>query len=63
MAWHVAESTRLKHLTAVELNWFVRAYAGAHRELEGDEGAVTADETASDLADAYREAIAVTRVR
>ncbi|MDX2919023.1 MULTISPECIES: DinB family protein [Streptomyces] len=48
----------LKHLTAVELNWFVWAYAGVGSELGEDEGAVTADDTASDVADAYREAIA-----
>ncbi|MFD5874904.1 DinB family protein [Streptomyces sp. NPDC060322] len=48
----------LKHLTAVELNWFVWAYAGADRELLEDECEVPADETASDVADAYREAIA-----
>ncbi|MEV8229412.1 DinB family protein [Streptomyces sp. NPDC079167] len=46
----------LKHLTAVELNWFVWAYAGADREQWEDE-AVSADETASDLAHAYREAV------
>ncbi|MFF5900781.1 DinB family protein [Streptomyces argenteolus] len=48
----------VKHLTAVELNWFVWAYAGADGERWDDEGEVSADETASDLADAYREAIA-----
>ncbi|WP_329233846.1 MULTISPECIES: DinB family protein [unclassified Streptomyces] len=48
----------LKHLTAVELNWFVWAYAGADRELMDDACEVLADETASDVADAYREAIA-----
>ncbi len=48
----------LKHLTAVELNWFVWAYAGADCERWEDEGAVSVDDTASDLADAYREAIA-----
>ncbi|PWI46116.1 mini-circle protein [Streptomyces sp. ICBB 8177] len=48
----------LKHLTAVELNWFVWAYAGADRERWEDEEAVSADDTASGLADAYREAIA-----
>jgi hypothetical protein len=48
----------LKHLTAVELNWFVWAYGGADRELLDDDGAVSADDTAADLADAYREAIA-----
>ncbi len=48
----------LKHLTAVELNWFVWAYAGADREQWDDEAAVSADDTASDLAHAYRGAIA-----
>jgi uncharacterized damage-inducible protein DinB len=48
----------VKHLTAVELNWFVWAYAGADRERWEDKGAVSADDTASDLADAYRQAIA-----
>ncbi|WP_405560848.1 DinB family protein [Streptomyces sp. NBC_01180] len=48
----------LKHLTAVELNWFVWAYTGADRERWEDEGAVSPDDTAPDLADAYREAIA-----
>lgn len=48
----------LKHLTAVELNWFIWAYAGADHEQWDDEGPVSADDTASDLADAYREAVA-----
>ncbi|MCX5414064.1 DinB family protein [Streptomyces sp. NBC_00059] len=48
----------IKHLTAVELNWFVWAYAGADRECWDGEGEVSAEETASGLADAYREAIA-----
>jgi hypothetical protein len=48
----------LKHLAAVELNWFVWAYAGADRELWDDEAAVTADDTAAGLAEAYRRAIA-----
>ncbi|SOE15859.1 Protein of unknown function [Streptomyces sp. 2323.1] len=48
----------LKHLKAVELNRFVWAYTGADSERWEDEGAVSADDTASDLADAYREAIA-----
>ncbi len=47
----------LKHLTAVELNWFIWAYAGIGREHGEDEGTVTADDTASSLADAYRQAI------
>ncbi|MYZ07830.1 DUF664 domain-containing protein [Streptomyces sp. SID2999] len=47
----------LKHLTAVELNWFVWAYTGADRDRWDDEGTVSADDTASDLADAYRAAI------
>ncbi|MFD4543255.1 DinB family protein [Streptomyces bauhiniae] len=47
----------LKHLTAVELNWFVWAYTGADRDPWEDESTVSADDTASDLADAYQEAI------
>ncbi|WP_331728149.1 DinB family protein [Streptomyces sp. NBC_00158] len=47
----------LKHLTAVELNWFVWAYAGAGDEPWDDEEAVAAGETAADLADAYRRAV------
>ncbi len=48
----------LKHLTAVELNWFVWAYEGADREQWDDGGGVAAEETAASLAEAYREAIA-----
>lgn len=48
----------LKHLTATELNWFVWAYTGTGSEPWDDEGAVSAGETASDVADAYRAAIA-----
>ncbi|MFK0174275.1 DUF664 domain-containing protein [Streptomyces sp. NPDC090306] len=48
----------LKHLTAVELNWFVWAYTGADREQWEDEEAVSASDSASGLASAYREAIA-----
>ncbi|WP_328316860.1 DinB family protein [Streptomyces sp. NBC_00388] len=48
----------LKHLTAVELNWFVWAYSGADRERWDDEGAVSAEGTAPDVTDAYREAVA-----
>ncbi|MGW4035846.1 DinB family protein [Streptomyces sp. NPDC004778] len=48
----------LKHLTGVELNWFVWAYAGTGLEPWDDQGAVSADDTPSGLADAYREAIA-----
>jgi uncharacterized damage-inducible protein DinB len=47
----------LKHLTAVELNWFVWAYSGDGRERWELDGAVSADDTAPDVADAYREAI------
>ncbi|HEY9328824.1 MAG TPA: DinB family protein [Streptomyces sp.] len=47
----------IKHLTATELNWFVWAYDGADGEPWNDEGVVSADDTASDLADAYRAAI------
>ncbi|MEU9202084.1 DinB family protein [Streptomyces sp. NPDC048332] len=48
----------LKHLTATELNWLVWAYTGAGHEPWNDEGVVSADDTVSDVADAYRAAIA-----
>ncbi|MEU3405228.1 DinB family protein [Streptomyces sp. NPDC006670] len=48
----------LKHLTAVELNWFVWAYDGADRDPWDDEEAVRADDTAAGLAHAYRQAAA-----
>jgi hypothetical protein len=47
----------IKHLTAVELNWFVWAYAGADVPLWEDEAPLAADETAANLLDAYREAV------
>ncbi|MCX4746336.1 DinB family protein [Kitasatospora sp. NBC_01287] len=48
----------VKHLTAVELNWFVWSYAGPDREQWDDEPVVTAEDTAADLAAAYRAAVA-----
>ncbi|MFF2198756.1 DinB family protein [Streptomyces sp. NPDC058157] len=48
----------LKHLTAVELNWFVWAYDGAGRDPWDDAEPVRADDTAADLAHAYRQAVA-----
>jgi uncharacterized damage-inducible protein DinB len=47
----------VKHLTAVELNWFVWAYAGADIMRWDDEAPPTADETAESLLSAYREAV------
>ncbi|MEV0392209.1 DinB family protein [Polymorphospora rubra] len=48
----------VKHLTAVELNWFVWAYAGMDEPLADDESPPRADETAEDLVAAYRAAVA-----
>ncbi|MFF3645545.1 DinB family protein [Streptomyces sp. NPDC002564] len=48
----------LKHLTAVELNWFVWAYAGEGEEPWADEDPVSAADSAADLAAAYRAAVA-----
>ena len=47
----------VKHLAAVELNWFAWAYAGADVALWDDESQPTADETAESLLAAYREAV------
>ncbi|WP_455352128.1 DinB family protein [Streptomyces sp. SYSU K217416] len=47
----------VKHLTAVELNWFAWAYAGADVALLEDESEPAAETTESLLA-AYREAVA-----
>ncbi|MFJ8623248.1 DinB family protein [Kitasatospora sp. NPDC093550] len=47
----------VKHLTAVELNWFVWAYEGADVALEDDESGPTEQETAEALLAAYREAV------
>ncbi|BCJ65770.1 DinB family protein [Polymorphospora rubra] len=48
----------VKHLTAVELNWFVWAYAGQDEPLADDESPPHADETVGDLVVAYRAAVA-----
>ncbi|MFB9593629.1 DinB family protein [Streptomyces racemochromogenes] len=48
----------LKHLTAVELNWFVWAYSGSGPQPWDDEAAVAADDTVTGLVDAYRRAVA-----
>ncbi|MDT0346163.1 DinB family protein [Streptomyces litchfieldiae] len=48
----------VKHLTAVEFNWFTWSYTGAEVPLADDESDVPPDETAATLLTAYREAIA-----
>lgn len=56
----VASGTSLlgmvKHLTAVEFNWFVWAYEGADLPLRDDEAPPTAQETGAELIAAYRAA-------
>ncbi|GGV66622.1 hypothetical protein GCM10010277_74560 [Streptomyces longisporoflavus] len=47
----------IKHLTAVELNWFAWAYAGADVELWDDESPPADDETTESLLAAYDQAI------
>lgn len=49
----------LKHLTAVEFNWFVWTYQGADVEQMGDTMEVAPDEHVSDLVAAYRRVIAL----
>jgi uncharacterized damage-inducible protein DinB len=57
----VASGTSLaglvKHLTAVELNWFVWSYAGQDVPLADDEAPTTAEESGADLIAAYRAAV------
>ncbi|RKS69117.1 uncharacterized protein DUF664 [Actinomadura pelletieri DSM 43383] len=48
----------VKHLTRVELNWFVWAYEGADVPMWDHEEPPRDDETAEDLVAAYREAVA-----
>ena len=48
----------VKHLTAVEYNWFAWSYAAEDRALEDDEAAVTDDDTPDGLVAAYRAAAA-----
>ncbi|MEU6476729.1 DinB family protein [Streptomyces sp. NPDC047017] len=47
----------VKHLTAVEHNWFVWAYGGASAPLHDDDVPLADDETAEALLAAYAEAI------
>ncbi|MDK1474363.1 DinB family protein [Streptomyces sp. 549] len=47
----------VKHLTAVELNWFVWAYTGADVPPWDDESAPAPAETAESLLAAYRDAV------
>jgi uncharacterized damage-inducible protein DinB len=58
----VASGTSLlwlvKHLTAVEINWFVWAYAGADEPLQDDDTPVTDEDTTDGLIAAYRSAVA-----
>ncbi|MGW2547351.1 DinB family protein [Kitasatospora sp. NPDC001574] len=57
----VASGTSLlwlvRHLTAVELNWFLWAYRGDDVELWDDEALSPGDETVAESVAAYREAI------
>ncbi|MET9220339.1 DinB family protein [Streptomyces sp. NPDC003300] len=46
----------VKHLTAVEFNWFVWAYEGADLPLRDDEIPPSDDESGADLIAAYRAA-------
>jgi uncharacterized damage-inducible protein DinB len=48
----------VKHLTAVERNWFEWSWAGAGIPLADDESAPAEDETAAGLLAAYRAAVA-----
>ncbi|MET9290805.1 DinB family protein [Streptomyces sp. NPDC003077] len=48
----------LKHLTAVEHNWFTWAYAGAEVDLLDDDALPTTEETYDTLVTTYRQAIA-----
>lgn len=47
----------IKHLTAVEANWFEWSYAGAGVPLQDDEAPLAADETTDQLISAYRQAV------
>lgn len=47
----------VKHLTAVEFNWFAHAYAGADAPLRDDEARPADDETVESLLAAYRRAV------
>jgi len=48
----------IKHLTAAELNWFVRGYAGADIEIADLSMRLDEDESGVGVLAAYREAIA-----
>lgn len=48
----------VKHLTAAELNWFVRGFAGAEMEPADLSMQVAADEPAAEIIAAYRSATA-----
>ncbi|MFG3053660.1 DinB family protein [Kitasatospora sp. NPDC048239] len=58
----VASGTSLlwlvRHLTAVELNWFLWAYRGEDVDLWDDDAPATGDETVEESIAAYRAAIA-----
>jgi hypothetical protein len=47
----------IKHLTAVEFNWFAWSYAGADVALWDDESQPADDETAESLLAAYHQAV------
>ncbi|MER7077552.1 Uncharacterized damage-inducible protein DinB (forms a four-helix bundle) [Saccharopolyspora kobensis] len=47
----------IKHLTAVEANWFEFSYAGLDVPVLDDQARPTAGETADELISAYRQAI------
>ncbi|MGW0773503.1 DinB family protein [Streptomyces sp. NPDC002835] len=47
----------VKHLTAVEFNWFTHAYAGTDAPLRDDEARPDDDETVESLLAAYRRAV------
>ena len=48
----------VKHLTAVEWNWFAWSYAGEDRPLEDDEAPVADEDSTAGLVAAYRAAAA-----
>jgi uncharacterized damage-inducible protein DinB len=48
----------VKHLTAAELNWFVRGFAGVETEVAGLGMKVGQDESAAQIVGAYRAAAA-----
>ena len=48
----------IKHLTAAEINWFVRGYVGADVEIADLSMQLTGDETAAEVLAGYRAAVA-----